>query len=49
MTVAAQLFSIFAFGLVITALVFLGVMRAQEAEKRLARVRSEERPRKPTA
>lgn len=30
MTIAAQLFAIFAFGLVITGIVFLGVMRARE-------------------
>lgn len=34
MTVGAQLFAIFAFGLVMAGVVFLGVVRAQEAAKR---------------
>lgn len=38
MTVAAQLFAIFAFGLVMTGVVFLGVMRAREAAVRASRV-----------
>ena len=49
MTTAMQLFAIFAFGLVITGIVLLGIMRAREAEKTAARVRSvaasDERPR----
>lgn len=36
MTVAMQLFAIFAFGLVITGVVFVGVLRAREAEQRAA-------------
>ena len=38
MTVAAQLFAIFAFGLVITGVVFLGIVRAREFSERAARV-----------
>lgn len=38
MTVAAQLFAIFAFGLVVTGVVFLGVVRAREVDRRAARV-----------
>ena len=38
MTVAAQLFAIFAFGLVLTGVVFLGVLRAREAAERAAKV-----------
>lgn len=34
MTVAAQLFAIFAFGLVMTGVVFLGVVRAREVAER---------------
>ena len=37
MTVAMQLFAIFAFGLVITGVVFLGVVRAREFATREAR------------
>lgn len=37
MTVAAQLFAIFTFGLVMTGVVFLGVLRAREAAERAAR------------
>ena len=37
MTVAAQLFAIFAFGLVMTGVVFLGVLRAREVAERAAR------------
>ncbi len=33
-TVAAQLFAIFAFGLVMTGVVFLGVVRAREAAEK---------------
>ncbi len=43
MTAAAQLFAIFAFGLVITGVVFLGVVRAREAAERLARVEAASR------
>ncbi len=38
MTAAAQLFAIFAFGLVITGVVFLGMVRAREIAQRAARV-----------
>ena len=38
MTVAAQLFAIFAFGLVVTGVVFLGVVRAREVAERIAKV-----------
>ena len=38
MTVAAQLFAIFAFGLVVTGVVYLGVVRAKEVAERVARV-----------
>ena len=46
MTMAAQLFAIFAFGLVVTGVVFLGVTRAREAAERAARVAiaADERP-----
>ena len=37
MTVAAQLFAIFAFGLVMTGVVFLGVLRAREAAEKATR------------
>jgi hypothetical protein len=37
MTVAAQLFAIFAFGLVMTGVVFLGVVRAREAAEKASR------------
>ena len=37
-TVVAQLFAIFAFGLVMTGVVFLGVLRAREAAERVKRV-----------
>ena len=40
MTVAAQLFAIFAFGLVVTGIVFLGVVRAREFSERTARAES---------
>lgn len=40
MTVAAQLFAIFAFGLVVTGVVFLGFLRAKEVADRVARVES---------
>ena len=40
MTVTAQLIAIFAFGLVVTGVVFLGVVRAREIESRAARVRA---------
>ena len=33
MTTAMQLFAIFAFGLVITGIVFLGILRAKEASE----------------
>jgi hypothetical protein len=36
-TTAAQLFAIFAFGLVMTGVVFLGVLRAREAAEKSAR------------
>ena len=39
MTVVAQLFAIFAFGLVVTGVVFLGVLRARETAERLERRR----------
>ena len=35
--VAAQLFAIFAFGLVLTGIVLLGVVRAREAAQKAAR------------
>ena len=38
MTVAVQLFAIFAFGLVVTGVVFLGMVRAREFSERAARV-----------
>ena len=38
MTVAAQLFAIFAFGLVITGVVYLGILRAREVAEKAARV-----------
>ncbi len=38
MTVAAQLFAIFAFGLVMTGVVFLGVLRARDIAARASRV-----------
>ncbi len=38
MTTAAQLFAIFAFGLVMTGVVFLGVIRAREIADRSAKV-----------
>ena len=37
MVVAAQLFAIFAFGLVIAGVVFLGVLRAREVAERAAK------------
>ena len=40
MTVVAQLFAIFAFGLVMTGVVFLGVLRAREAAERATRSRA---------
>ena len=40
MTVAAQLFAIFAFGIVMTGVVFLGVLRAREAAERADRSRA---------
>lgn len=43
MTVAAQLFAIFAFGLVVTGVVYLGVVRAQEVAGRVARVEATRR------
>ena len=36
----AQLIAIFAFGLVVTGVVFLGIVRAREFEERAAKVRS---------
>ena len=42
MTVGAQLFAIFAFGLVITGVVFLGVVRAREAAERARRASTAE-------
>ncbi len=39
MTVAAQLFAIFAFGLVLSGVVFLGIVRAREVVERAAKVR----------
>ena len=38
MTVAAQLFAIFAFGLVVTGVVFLGFVRARESAEKTVRV-----------
>jgi len=35
----AQLIAIFAFGLVVTGIVFLGIVRAREFEERAAKVR----------
>ena len=43
MTVAAQLFAIFAFGLVISGVVYLGVVRAREVAERVARVETSQR------
>lgn len=43
MTVAAQLFAIFAFGLVITGVVYVGVVRAREVAERVARVEASQR------
>lgn len=40
MTIGAQLFAIFAFGLVMTGVVFLGVVRAREAAVRAVRSES---------
>ena len=37
MTAVAQLFAIFAFGLLITGVVFLGVVRAREVAERVSR------------
>ncbi len=37
MTSVAQLFAIFAFGLVITGIVFLGVVRARDAARQTTR------------
>jgi len=39
MTAAAQLFAIFAFGLVMAGVVFLGVLRAREAAEKATRSR----------
>ena len=36
----AQLIAIFAFGLVVTGVVFLGIVRAREFEERAAKVRA---------
>ncbi len=47
MTIAAQLFAIFAFGLVMTGVVFLGVLRAREATARVTKVRENEQARYP--
>ena len=38
MNIATQLIIIFAFGLVITGIVLLGILRAQEVDERAARV-----------
>ncbi len=38
MTAAAQLFAIFAFGLVVSGVVFLGIVRAKEIDARAAKV-----------
>lgn len=38
MTAAAQLIAIFAFGLVITGIVFMGVIRAREIAERVEKV-----------
>ena len=43
MTAAAQLFAIFAFGLVITGVVYLGVVRAKEVAGRVARLEATRR------
>ena len=43
MTVAAQLFAIFAFGLVITGVVLLGITRAREVAERVARTEAASR------
>ena len=43
MTVVAQLFAIFAFGLVVTGVVYLGIVRAREVAERVARVEAAER------
>ena len=40
MTVVMQLFAIFAFGLVITGIVFLGIVRAREAAGKSAQART---------
>ena len=37
MTIAAQLFAIFAFGLVMSGVVFLGVLRAREVQVRVSK------------
>ena len=49
MTVAAQLFAIFAFGLVVTGVVFLGVVRAREFSEKAARVEGSPPPRQDRA
>ena len=41
---AGQLFAIFAFGLVITGIVFMGVLRAREMAARLSAERSPHDP-----
>ena len=48
MTIAAQLFAIFAFGLVMTGVVFLGVLRAREVQVRVSRAGETARPRYPS-
>lgn len=40
----AQLLAIFAFGLVVTGVVFLGIIRAREVEDRAAKVRAARKP-----
>ena len=49
MTAAAQLFAIFAFGLVISGVVFLGMVRAREAAERVAKVETAARPEHPAS
>ena len=45
MTAAAQLFAIFAFGLVVAGVVFLGIVRAREFSEKTARVEGSSPPR----
>ena len=47
MTAAAQLFAIFAFGIVVSGIVFIGIVRAREIGERARRMRASDDHRAP--